>query len=178
VTYEHPDGGSRPGLREVWTRSRRNLGLRREADMMGVTVCIVMLASLMVGSDAEPHSRGEVLLIVWATTLGLTLTHWFAVTLSARLVRDPAFVHSPGQLLLVQMSMALAVTAIATLVVLLAPPELDRFGARVTAAVFLACLVGVESRASGASWWRAASFAAVALVLGVGIASLKWYLTY
>ncbi|HEY5148738.1 MAG TPA: hypothetical protein VIJ23_02745 [Mycobacterium sp.] len=76
--------------RAGWHRVGDVPAARRDADMMALTVCLVLLAALTAGNDHEPHSKWDVLWIVWATTVGLVLTHCFALLLAARLVRDPA----------------------------------------------------------------------------------------
>lgn len=162
-------------LRGFARRARREPTLRREADMMGLTVCIVLLAALMAGDDHAPHTRLDVLTIVWGTTLGLALTHWFALTLSVRLVRDPGFTYRPLEMLVAQIAMAVVVAAVATAVVLAVSKEYDRPAARLTAAVFLGALVGVESRAGGSSLRYAWALGVGALVLGVTIATVKWF---
>jgi hypothetical protein len=156
-------------------RLRRDRTLRREADMMAFTVCIALLAALTAGSDHEPHSRSDVLLIVWGTTLGLALTHWFALTLAVRLVDDPNSAYSPVEMLGAQVLMALLVAAVASLVVLVLSSDFDRLGARITAAVFLGVLVGAESRAGGKSNLRAIGYGVGALAVAMTIATLKWF---
>lgn len=142
--------------------------------MMGFTVCIALLAALSFGDDHSPHSELDVLAIVWGTTIGLALTHWFALMLSVRLVDDPSFSYSPLEMLFAQLAMALLVAAVATASVVVLSEDFDRLGARVTAALFLGVLVAVESRAGGSSWPRSSGFAFGALAIGVTIATVKW----
>ena len=158
-------------------RIRRDRTLRRESDMMAFTACIALLAALSYGDDDVAHSKLDVLVIVWGTTFGLTLTQWFALTLSVRLVHDPRVTYSPAEMLVAQLVMAVLVAAAATIVVLVLSPEFDRLGARITAALFLGVLVGVESRAGGASLRRSLAFAGGALAVGVAIATVKWAIT-
>ena len=87
-------------LRQRLVRIRRERTLRREAEMMGFTVCIALLAALSYGDDHAPHSELGVLAIVWGATIGLALTHWFAFMLSVRLVDDPGFSYSPLEMAL------------------------------------------------------------------------------
>lgn len=148
--------------------------LRREADMMGLTACLALLAALMAGDDHEPHTRLDVLTIVWATTVGLALTHWFALTLSVRLVDDPAFVFSPLQVLLAGLSLASLVALISTVAVLVSSVDVDRLMARLSAAAFLGVLVGVELRRGGSSMRRAVSWGLGAIVVGLTLATAKW----
>lgn len=150
--------------------------MRREADMMGLTVCVALLAALVAGNDHEPHSKFDVIAIVWATTVGLVLTHSFALTLAVRLVKDPSFVIRPGVLLGVQLVMASMVAVTASVVVLLSSTEFDRLGARVSAALFLGLLVGAESRAGGSSWGRALGWGLGAMGAATALATGKWFI--
>jgi hypothetical protein len=143
---------------------------------MGLTVAIVLLASLTAGDDLAPHSKLDVLAIVWGTTVGLAITHWFALLVGTRLVRDPALRHSPVELLISQTVMAVVVAVSATLAVIVLSGDLDRLGARVTAALFIGVLVGGESRASGTPGLRAALLGAGAMALALTIAAAKWFL--
>jgi hypothetical protein len=161
------------GAAEFAKRVRQDRTLRREADMMGITVCIVLLAALTAGSDSDPHSRLDVLAIVWATTFALALTHWFAVALSMTLVNDPTFKYTRSELLVTQLGIALIVAVAASIVVLVVPQSYDRFGARMTAAVCLGVLVGTETRGGGRSVRQAVVYAAIALVIAGSIAYVK-----
>jgi hypothetical protein len=56
----------------------------RESITMGLYITISLLAVL----TAQPHgdaTTAAVLTVVWGTTLGLTLAHWLAFRLTARL---------------------------------------------------------------------------------------------
>jgi len=145
--------------------------------MMALTVCLVLLAALTAGNDHEPHSKWDVLSIVWATTVGLVLTHCFALLLAARLVRDPAYTVDLGTVLAIQLAIALVIALATTVVVLTAEGDFDRFGARASAAVFLGLIVGAESRRGGSSRGVAALWGVVAAATGFIIAAAKWVVT-
>ena len=150
--------------------------LRREADMMGFYVALALLVALSTGSDGSSHSRPEVLWIIWGTTVGLALAHWFALSLSVRLVRDPSLHHTPSEMLFSQVVMSFVVALIASAAVLLSPTSVGRFSARLSAAIFIGLLVLVESRFSGSTLGRALGLGFVALGGGVVLAAIKWYL--
>jgi len=160
-----------------WHRTGDVPAARRDADMMALTVCLVLLAALTAGNDHEPHSKWDVLSIVWATTVGLVLTHCFALLLAARLVRDPAYTVDLGTLLGIQLAIALVIALATTVVVLTAEGDFDRFGARASAAVFLGLIVGAESRRGGSSRSLAALWGVVAAATGLTIAAAKWVVT-
>jgi hypothetical protein len=161
----------------VWHRTGDVPAARRDADMMALTVCLVLLAALTAGNDHEPHSNWDVLSIVWATTVGLVLTHCFALLLAARLVRDPAYTVDLGTVLAIQLAIALVIALATTVVVLTAEGEFDRFGARASAAVFRGLIVGAESRRGGSSRSLAALWGVVAAATGLIIAAAKWVVT-
>lgn len=103
-------------------RTRRDPSLRRESDMMAFHVCITLFAALTLGRDHAGQQQGEVLSVVWGTTVGLALAHWFAVRVSARIVPDPDDHHTPWEVFTSQSAMALVVGVTTTAVVILLPP--------------------------------------------------------
>jgi hypothetical protein len=165
-----------PGWRRVVRRTRSDPGLRREADMMGFYVAVALIAALTTGNDHTPHSQFDVLRIVWATTVGLAIAHWFAMLLSLKVVDDPDLHHTAAELLVAQVLMAVGVATAATLVVALLSEDLERLGARLTAALFIAGLVGFETRRSGHPRGRAVAYGLIALALGIAIAATKWFI--
>jgi hypothetical protein len=60
--------------------------LRKEAFTMALYVAICLLAALSVVSEHGGTSEADTFKIVWGTTLGLALAHWFAFRVSSRLV--------------------------------------------------------------------------------------------
>jgi hypothetical protein len=152
-------------MREPW--------LRREANMMGIYVSIVLFGALTLGNDHGRHEQIDVLEVVWGTTLGLALAHWFAHTLAEKLENEPSE-HPLGWLLYAQTVMAFAVALCATVTVLVLPADLERVGARFTASLFVGVLVYRAKRLGGAS--RLASFLTglVALVLEIVVSLIKW----
>jgi hypothetical protein len=164
------------GLRGLIRRTREDPTLRREADMMGFYVAVALIAALTAGNDHTEHTQLGVLGIVWGTTVGLAIAHWFAMILSARVVQDPALHHTPLEMLYSQLVMAVGVAAVASVVVVVLSSDLERLGARITAAVFIAGLVGFEARHNDLSHGRAATYGLVALAIGLAIAALKWFI--
>lgn len=146
--------------------------------MMGFYVCITVLAALTLGRDHAGQSQGEVLGVVWGTTVGLALAHWFAVTVSARIVPDPDDHHTPLEEFTSQLVMALIIAVTTTAVVILLPADVERLGARLTAAVFIGLIVGWESRVGGASWPRSLAYGVLGLSLATVVAMVKWFISY
>jgi hypothetical protein len=166
------------GLGGVLQRTRRDPSLRRESDMMGFYVCITLFAALTLGKDRAGQPQGEVLGVVWGTTVGLALAHWFAVTVSSRIVPDPEDHHTALEEFTSQLVMALIVAVTTTVVVILLPANVERLGARLTAALFIGLIVGWESRIGGASPRRSLAYGVLATVIATTIAMVKWFLSY
>lgn len=143
--------------------------------MMGFYVAVALLATLTTGSDGAAHSQLGVLGVVWGTTVGLAAAHWFAMVLAARVVHDPDLHHTPMEMLFSQLVMAVFLALVATAVVIVLEDDLERFGARLAAAAFLAGLVGLEIRASGGRRSRAVAVGLGALAAGVAVATIKWW---
>jgi hypothetical protein len=163
--------GRYAGLREHVRATRSDPSLRREADMMAFYLSLTLLTALNVAHDGAPAR--ELLLIIWAATLGLALIHWFALTLAALLVRDPHARHTPGETLLSQTVMAVPLALVASVVVVLAPAGADVLTARLAVALFVAGLVTVEARSAGRPLARALAIGTAALVVTVILATIK-----
>jgi len=166
--------GSDGALQRTW----RDPALRRESDMMGFYVCITVLAALTLGRDHAGQPQNDVLGVVWGTTVGLALAHWFAVTVSARIIPNPDRHHTPVEEFTSQLLMASIVAVTTTLVVILLPPDVERLGARLTASGFIGLIVAWESRRGGTSWSRALAHGVLALTAATAIAMVKWFITY
>ena len=144
---------------------------KRETLTMGLYVSITLLAALTVTSAAA--SQVDVLAIVWGTTLGLALAHWFAFDLSLRLV-DPKGEHRHlNRDLHAALVAAFLVAAVATVPVLLLPDDLELAGARVATAGCIGVVTYDETRSYGASRGRALAAAGIALAVGLAVAGVK-----
>ena len=164
------------GPLRIVERIRSLPSLRREADVMGLTIALSLLVALSSGNDHSPHSRTDVLAIVWATTLALGLAHWFAETLSSHLVKDSSMQFTIGEMLAAQLGLGLVIAAAASIVAVIVPLEYDRLAARVIAALSVGLLVATERRAAGASVARASLWAIGALIATLAIAVVKWFI--
>src|SRR5436190_15511265 len=140
----------------VWALVRRvratrsDPSLRREADMMAFYLGITLLVALSVPKDSAPPPMPELLLIVWGTTLGLAVAHWFALGLAAYLVDDPGLHHSPGEMLFSQLVMAVILAVVASIAVLVVPLVQEELSSgRIAVALFVGVLVVLESRRRG-----------------------------
>src|SRR3954467_8752408 len=154
--------------------TRTDPSLRREADMMAFYLGITLLVALSVSKDSAPPPMPELLLIIWGTTIGLGVAHWFALGLSAYLVDDPGLHHSPRQMLFSQVVMAVILAVVASITVLVAPlVQEELFSGRVAVAVFVGALVVGESRGRGHGLVPALALGAVALGLAIAVTVLR-----
>lgn len=144
---------------------------RREAFTMALYTSITLLGALTVtgGHDSDV----DVLAIVWGTTVGLALAHWFAFGLAVRLVDPTSEKAEVERHLVVTLSAAAAVAVLASAPVIVLSEDLDRAAARFAAAACIGGASFAQSRSFGASTGRATRIAAIALVLGLAVASLK-----
>jgi hypothetical protein len=144
---------------------------KRETLTMGLYVSITLLAALTVTGAAASHL--DVIAIIWGTTLGLAVAHWFAFDLALRLV-DPKGEHRYlNRDLWAALLAALLVGAVATVPVLLLPDDLELAGARVGTAACIGVVTYNETRTYGASRGRALAAAGIALAIGLTVAGVK-----
>ena len=142
---------------------------------MALYVSITLLAAL-TATDGDDHLN--VLAVVWGTTVGLALAHWFAFTLASRLVGPLESPVSAEQELLAEMAGAIGVAAAATVAVIVLPTHLEWEGARFTVAACVGVIAFAEIRALGGTRTRALWVATVALVLAAAVAAIKQALSH
>lgn len=140
---------------------------------MGFYTCVTMFAALAVGDDFAAPPRAEVVALIWISTLGLALAHWFAATVAVQLVRDRHGEHSTVEYLSAHLLIPSIVAVSTSLVVLVTPADLMLLGGRLTAATLVALLVGTQLRRSGGSPARSVGIALLAFGCAAGIALLK-----
>ena len=143
---------------------------------MGLYVSITLLATLTITGDGDGNE--DVLAIVWGTTIGLALAHWFAFDLVVRLVVARPLPGHATQELAAELAGALVVAALATAAVLLSPAHLERQAVRLAMVGLVGLVTFAEARAFGASWARAASSGVIAVVIAAIIAAIKYQLTH
>lgn len=162
----------RSSFRRRLPRIGDDSALRREAVTMGFYTCVTLFAALAV-VDESPPQNGEVLALIWISTVGLALAHWFAATIAIQLVRDEHIRHSTGEYMLAHLLIPAVAAASTSLAVLVAPDDVSSLSGRLTAAALLALLVHGELRRGGASPARSARVAVLAFGCAAGIAVLK-----
>ena len=173
------DPGSGPAAVEHLTHHHE---LLRECLTMALYVAITLLATLLVlphGEDVGNQtldggiSGPRLLGVIWGTTVGLALVHWYAFTIASAEVRGGGQRRTDVELGLAQLAGAGVVAATATLLVLVVD-ETDELTVAIWAPAILVGVVGyLTGRASDRSRWRSLLTGGAILALGVAVAIAK-----
>jgi hypothetical protein len=150
--------------------------LRKEAFTMALYVAICLLAAL--AAVEEETAQDHVFEIVWGTTIGLAVAHWFAFRVSARLVAAGTVRRHDALSALAQLVGALAVALLATVAALILPTS----AAEIDVVVFvLACFIALVgyavARSSGANWGRSIAYGVTLLFVAGFVVVVKIALT-
>lgn len=157
-------------------RDRADTDVRREATTMALYVAILLLAALAATSGRLDGAH--LLALIWGSTLGVAVTHWFSFTVAARLLTHEETHVAPARLLRGQMLAAGAVAAAASTATLFLPDDAEHRGAVLVTACSIGAVVYVQSRWAGATTSRSVGVAVVALVAGMVVAVVKVVLTH
>lgn len=156
----------------------------REAMTMTLYVSIVLLATLAALPSAEEGGDGHgdgvhglgLVGLIWGTTIGLALAHWFAFRLTARGFGGGTVSKKDVQIGLAQIAGAALVAVLCTIPVLVVG---DAGEIQVTTFV-PALVVGVAgffvARASGRTKTQSLILGLVVMVLGLTVAGVKNFL--
>jgi len=157
-------------------RARRRNEQRKEGFTMALYVSVCLLAALTGLPDRADRHLLDVLGIVWGTTIGLALAHWFAFRLSARLVESGELRREDTQLALAQLVGAAAIAAACTVPILLLPTSAELDAVRFLLAAFISVVAyGVVRSSAGdhGSRLRALAYAGVVLCIALAVATVK-----
>lgn len=157
-------------------RDHADTEVRREATTMALYVAILLLAAL-AATSGRLHGF-ELLALIWSSTMGVALAHWFAFTIAARMLTHEKSHVEPGRLLRAQMLAAAAVAGAASVAIVILPKDAEHRGAVFITAGSIAAVVYGQSRWAGVDARRSAAAAAVALVAGLAVAIVKVLLTH
>jgi hypothetical protein len=147
--------------------------LTLEVSTMALYVSVVLLAALVALEDGATTPDREMLGLIWGTTLGLALAHYFAFRVASRLVRGTTFHKRDGEIALAQLGGAAIVAALCTIPVLLLRDSSKNDSVRFELAILLGVAGYAAGRSGGASRLRSLATGAIVLVLGVGVAFVK-----
>jgi hypothetical protein len=147
----------------------------REAITMALYVAICLLAALTAVTDtggSHPRALG----LIWGTTVGLALAHWFAFRLSANLTTRGHRTEHDVAVAAAQLAGAAVVAAMASVPILLFPASSELDVVRLELATILGLTGYLIARRNGAGALRSIVFGAGILVAGLAIAVVKNHL--
>lgn len=136
---------------------------------MALYVSITLLAALTATGPGNLNILG----LIWGTTVGLALAHWFAFTLASRLVGPIEGLVTAEQELLAEIVGAMGVAAVATVVVVVLPTHLEWEGARYAVGACVGIITYTEIRGLGGTRVRALSIAVAVLVIAAVVVAIK-----
>lgn len=146
----------------------------KEAATMALYVAVCLLAALAVADEAEVGHRPAILAVVWGTTLGLALAHWFAFRLSARLVSSGSIRRTDAEIALAQLAGSVAVALIATIPVVLFDGADSQLDATSWVVVGVIAVIGfLVARESGASTVRSLVYATSVVAVATAVVIVK-----
>jgi hypothetical protein len=181
-----PSGGATPGAASTGTgsavqehafhdSSELTTELAKEGLTMALYVAICLLAAL--AATSESFAEAHMFEIIWGTTLGLALAHWFAFRVSARLVAAGPVRRHDALAAGAQLIGAFVVAALATLPVLIFRDSLELEAAEFTLSAFIGLIGYSVARTSGGTRWRSIVYAAGLLVAASAVVVLKLLLS-
>jgi hypothetical protein len=151
--------------------------LFKEGLTMALYVAVCLLAALAALPDDPERREVSVFVVIWGTTVGLALAHWFAFSLSARLVAAGTVRRHDAAASVAQLVGAVAVAVLATVPVLFLGEGAELSVVRFVLAGFIAVVGFAVARSSGAATHRAATYAVVVLVVAGTIVTVKHVLS-
>lgn len=147
--------------------------LLREGATMAVYVAISLLAVLVALEERASHGDGRAVAIVWGTSAGLALAHFYAFSIAARLAAET----SPGPhdlaVSVAQVLGAVFVAAVVSIPVALFPATSQFDVARLLLALIVGGAGYLVVRGHGGSRLRSLVAAVGTLAFGVAVALLK-----
>ena len=144
---------------------------------MSLYVAICLLAALSVLDATTTLDRGQVLRVVWGTTLGLAVVHYFSFRVAGRMVTTDEAVERAGLVALAQLAGAAIVAAVVTVGLVLTPTQSELTVATFVVAALIGLMGYLVARPSASSPLRAALFGLGVLLGAVAVAALKVRLT-
>ena len=150
--------------------------LTHEAFTMALYVAICLLAALAL-VDTSGLDRGQILELVWGTTVGLSVVHYFAFRVAGQMVTMEELAERAASVAAAQLLGATLVAAVVTVALVITPTQAELAAAKLVVAALIGAMGYLVARHSMASRWRAALFGLTVLVLAVVVAALKIRLT-
>ncbi len=152
---------------------------------MALYVSIVLLAAFTALPSGEEGADGHVeggvhgialVGLIWGTTLGLAVAHWFAFRLSAGVYGGGQASRQDVRIGIAQIAGAVIVAALCTIPVLVVSDASDIAATSFVPALIIGAAGFAVARASGRSRGQSMIIGGVVLVLGLAVAGVKNFL--
>ena len=147
-----------------------------EGSTLALYVSIILLGALVtVGSGT---TNRELLSIIWGTTVGLALAHFFAFRIASRLHRG--FAAHRGDLIIAyaQAGGAAAVALLCSIPVFIFPESSHGNAVRFTLSLLLGVMGYMAGRTAGSSRTRSLLFGLGVAFVGIAVAAIKLALSH
>ena len=135
-----------------------------------VAICLIAALTALENVTAIP---GQILGLVWGTTVGLALAHVFAFRIAGRLVHEGQLPRADRLISAFQLVGAAAVAVVVSVPVLLASIDNELNWARYTCAAIIGAAGYLVARGAEHGRVRAILFGIAVLALAIAIAALK-----
>lgn len=148
---------------------------RAEIVREGCTMALYVALCLLAAFAALPEKREQshTVVIIWGTTIGLALAHWFAFRVSAGLVGEGKVRRTDVAAASAQLAGAGAVAVLASIPALLIPRSHKVDVAMYVLAAFIATIGYVVARSGGGTRTRSVIYAGAVLIGAVAVAAAK-----
>jgi hypothetical protein len=143
-------------------------------------VLLATLAALPSGTEAGADGHGasgvhglQLVSLIWGTTIGLTLAHWFAFRLTARAFGGGKITEDDFYVGLAMIAGAIFVAAVCTVPVLLIGDSKEVQATTVVPGVIVGIAGYFTAKAGGRTRTQALILGGIVMLLGLTVASVK-----
>jgi hypothetical protein len=172
--------GSEVGAEEAPAEAVGRDRIWQEGATMVLYVSVVLLATLAVlesghadGEGTHGPVGGELVAIIWGTTIGLAGAHWFAFRVATQGLGGGHLRGEDFKEAMAQLGGAAFVAAVATLPVLLLDEDTEQLAVSLVLAVTIGVVGYVIERVHGRSLMASAVFGVITLLAALLVATLK-----
>lgn len=150
--------------------------LLHEAFTMALYVAICLLAALSL-VDTASLDKGQIVKLVWGTTLGLAVVHYFSFRVAGRMVSTEEQAERASLVAAAQLAGAAIVAGVVTVALVFTPTDDEVMVAAYVVAALIGLMGYLVARPSAKGPWQAALFGLAVLALAIVTAALKVRLT-
>ena len=158
--------------------------MRHEARAMMLYVSIVLLvevAALPAGPEGNSVAgpTGVTLVgLIWGTTIGLALAHWFAFQVAEQGLSNTELRHDASTEIVAEVAGAAVVAVLATVPIVLLPDDAAQKALPFMLALIIGGVAYLVERGNGRARGVSLLWAVAAVALGFTVAGAKYWLSY